>query len=218
MGTMFLHEEIERGKNELREIRETMIISLGAGAIGSNLVVELSRQGCEYLGAVDFDRVEEHNIGTQAFRIEHDLGQLKTTVLDDIIFEATNGRLDLYNMQIDSNKIHRIDSTGIWVCSFDNHPSRALVNEYALSKNIDLLQVGLAEGFSEITWAEHYVPAPQPEGLDVCEYPMTRNLIMMTVSLAAEVLVRYILTGVKANYIVHFGEYEIRTERMPYDS
>ena len=50
----------------------------GAGAVGSNLVDNLARQGAENLCVVDRDRVEEHNVSTQVW------GSFLVTGLDKV--------------------------------------------------------------------------------------------------------------------------------------
>ena len=64
---------------------------------------------------------------------------------------------------------------------------------------MECLHVGLYADYCEAIWDEHYRIPSDVEG-DICEYPLARNLVLFTVALASELLVRYVLEGTKDNY------------------
>jgi len=76
VNDLYLHEGIYRGKEALQKLGQTQVTVCGAGALGSLLVDNLARQGLLQLSAIDDDRVELHNVGTQLFRKE-DVGAFK---------------------------------------------------------------------------------------------------------------------------------------------
>ncbi len=45
---------------------------------------------------------------------------------------------------------------------------------------------------------------------DVCDYPLARNLILLTVAVASEVLVRFVLTESRTDWTVTLGDFAIR--------
>jgi hypothetical protein len=65
------------------------IIVCGLGAIGSNVLLQLSKVYLdkEYIG-IDFDKVEARNIGPQAYFREH-IGQLKTVAMNGALRRFT---------------------------------------------------------------------------------------------------------------------------------
>ena len=54
----FAHEESYRGTKPMQALREKQIVVCGAGALGSNLVDLLCRQGISNVRVIDMDRVE----------------------------------------------------------------------------------------------------------------------------------------------------------------
>ena len=45
---------------------------------------------------------------------------------------------------------------------------------------------------------------------DVCDYPLARNLVLLVVAVASEVLVRFALTGARQDWSVTLGDFAIR--------
>ena len=65
MHDMLYHETLYRGDAALARLSNTRLTMCGAGAVGSNLVPHLVRQGVRTITVIDFDRVEAHNVGTK---------------------------------------------------------------------------------------------------------------------------------------------------------
>ena len=65
--------------------------------------------------------------------------------------------------------------------------------------------------YGAVTWNEKY-RIPLEGGLDVCDYPLARNLILMVVALASESVIRFILAGERENYSVTVGDLVINRE------
>ena len=59
--------------------------------------------------------------------------------------------------------------------------------------------MGLAEDYSEIIWNENY-RVPSPVNDDVCDYPLARNLVLMTTAVATEVIIEFISTTKKLDF------------------
>lgn len=62
MASKFHHEEIYRGKDLISKLGKYKITVCGVGALGSNLVDNLARQGFSNFKVIDMDRVESHNV------------------------------------------------------------------------------------------------------------------------------------------------------------
>lgn len=70
----------------------TPITVVGAGGIGSFLVLTLAKMGFTQIDVWDFDKVEEHNLPNQFYR-EQDIGQFKVVALADIVHQFTGTRI-----------------------------------------------------------------------------------------------------------------------------
>ena len=75
-----VHEALYRGDEALARLAGARIVLCGAGALGSHLAEHLLRQGVRQLTVIDFDRVEQHNLGTQSYE-EGDIGAFKVDAL-----------------------------------------------------------------------------------------------------------------------------------------
>src|SRR5580693_4581203 len=93
MSGKFHHETIYRGEDAISALSKARFAICGAGALGSNLAETLVRQGASCLRAIDHDRVEEHNIGTQIYD-SADIGQSKVDALRKHLFRAAGVEID----------------------------------------------------------------------------------------------------------------------------
>lgn len=90
----------------------------GAGGIGSWVTFFLSRIGYKVC-LIDFDRVEEHNIGGQLFRVA-DINKLKVNAVSDIIKDFCNEVIDTFTFRVDNNVI----APPLTIAAFDNMQAR----------------------------------------------------------------------------------------------
>jgi molybdopterin/thiamine biosynthesis adenylyltransferase len=191
-NNMFLHEEIYRGEAAVKALGETHITICGAGTLGSNLAETLARQGVKSMRLIDMDRVEMHNLNTQAYE-QADIGQMKVTAMKNRLFRIAGIEIEVENKELKSQTAKKLlKNTDLIVDTFDNNASRQLLVTYCAENKIELLHAGLNGDYGEVVWNEHYkVPQDQTEG-DACEYPLARNLAMFVVSIAAEEIVNFI--------------------------
>ncbi|WP_425399510.1 HesA/MoeB/ThiF family protein [Aeoliella sp.] len=199
MRSKYLHEEIYRGAGEVTKLAEPLVAVCGAGALGSNLVDNLARQGFLQLRVVDFDRVDQHNVSTQAYGVA-DVGAPKVDVLRNQVFRAAEVELDAVDKKLDERNVRKLlKGADLVVDTFDNSASRQLVQQHCREAGVECLHVGLYADYCEAVWDEFYRVPADAEG-DVCEYPLARNLVLLAVAVASELLVRYVLAGEKENY------------------
>jgi molybdopterin-synthase adenylyltransferase len=85
------------------------------------------------------------------------------------------------------------------------------VQEYCAAQSIPCVHAGVNAGYGEVIWNEKY-RVPSDVGLDVCDYPLSRNLIMLVVAVASEVLVRFAVDGVREDYSMTVGDLTINRE------
>ena len=202
MSDIYLHEATYRGRPAVEKLGQQPIMICGAGALGSLLADNLARQGVRQLSLIDFDRIEQHNAGTQLYG-ESDVGAKKVDVLRNHLFRSVGVEATVVDRRLDERTIKKfLKGERLVVDTFDNAASRRLVTGYCLQNEIDCLHMGMNADYGEVRWNEVYqVPGDVVEG-DVCDYPLARNLILLVVAAGSEALLRYILEGRKENYAV----------------
>lgn len=214
MRDRFHHETLYRGREALQRLEQVRLIVCGAGAVGSNLVDNLTRQGVRQLTVIDFDRVETHNIGTQSYS-EADIGAFKVEALQAEVFRAVGVELAAVRQRLTERNVARLlNGADLVIDGFDNHAARALVTEHCRAADIPCLHVGLNADYAEVIWNEGY-RVPQDvvgAGADVCDYPLARNLIQFAVAIASEAVIRFIITGEWVNYSFTLGDLQINWE------
>lgn len=204
----FLHESLMRGEDALKKLAEARITICGLGAIGSNLAESLARQGFAKFFIIDFDRIEEHNIGTQSYNLD-EIGMLKTAALSNHLYRISKTLPGYTEQKLDKVNAKRLLlGSKIIVDSFDNRESRKAVTEFCLKEKLPCLHVGLNESYGECMFNEGY-RIPQDRGENACNYPLARNIIMLTVAVASETLIDFILTGKKTNRFITLKDFTI---------
>jgi molybdopterin/thiamine biosynthesis adenylyltransferase len=214
MRDAFHHEALYRGQTALARLSEIRLTVCGAGAVGSNLVDNLVRQGVRRVTVIDYDRIEAHNVGTQTYA-EGDVGAFKVEILQAEMFRVANVEIEAVRKKLTaSNAGQLLADTDLVVDGFDNHEARALVTAYCQEKGVACLHVGLGAGYAEVRWNAGYrVPLDVVEvGADVCDYPMARNLIQFAVALASEAIVRFALEGVRQGCSFTLQDLQINVE------
>jgi molybdopterin/thiamine biosynthesis adenylyltransferase len=211
MRDKFHHEVMYRGEKIIKEMGEKQLIVCGAGAIGSNLVDNLMRQGFKKLKVIDKDRVETHNINTQIY-MEEDVGALKADVLKNHIFRAVGEEIEAVGKELDERTVKKFLAGGdLIVDTFDNSAARQTVKEFCQQRSLTCLHIGLSADYGEIIWNENY-RVPSDIGVDVCDYPLARNLVIFAVAVASEAILRYFALGEKKNYSFTLKDLKVNTE------
>ena len=213
----FLHEEVYRGADSLAKLKTPLIVVCGAGALGSNLVDNLTRQGCGNIRVIDRDRVETHNINTQIWA-EADVGALKTAALKNRVFRAVGVEIDAVNRDLAAGNVkNTFKGANLVVDCFDNRAARLLVQNACRESNIPCLHVGLFEGYGEVVFDNFYrIPKDQTEG-DVCDYPLARNIAMLTMIVATEEILDFFLAKMPRgkSWSITLGDLKIQELKLP---
>jgi molybdopterin/thiamine biosynthesis adenylyltransferase len=205
----FVHEEKYRGEDLLEKISNCQLIVCGAGAIGSNLVDNMIRQGFKQFSVIDFDRVEDHNRHTQLWG-RRDVGQLKTAALKSYAFNSLGVTIEDIPKKLDGENVAKLlKKDFIIIDGFDNSESRRIVTEHCRKNNILCLHVGLYKDTAEVTWNRIYRVPDNVTGLDVCEYPLARNIIILAVAIATESIIRFLDEGVQESYTITLKDFKI---------
>lgn len=213
MSSKIHHEQIYRGKDQIEKLSQTRIAVCGAGALGSNLVSSLCRQGFKNICVIDRDRVEEQNIGTQVYSLD-DIGAMKAEILRNLIYREVGEDIVAIGKELDEKNIAKLlKGFDLVVDSFDNSTSRAVVTAFCSETNTPCLHIGVNGGYGELRWNEHYF-VPSNAGDDICDYPLARNLILLVTAVAGEAVIRFVLDGMKENFSVTLADLTINRDEV----
>lgn len=195
------HEVNYRSSAAFNKIQQVRVCVCGAGALGSNLVNVLLRQGVNNITVIDMDRVEEKNVATQAYTLR-DVGQKKTRALQSLMHQATKKIIEPVDKQLRANNAKKLlKGHDLVIDVFDNWESRKIVKNTCEDLDIPCVHAGMSDdGFAEIKWNHIYsIPQAEVEQEDVCDYPLAANLVHFTVAVLSEVVVQFITTNKSLN-------------------
>jgi len=212
MADIYRHEAAYRGREALDRLGRLHFVLCGAGALGSLLADHLTRQGVRRLTAIDRDRVEAHNAGTQLYG-QADVGAYKVDVLRALCFRAAGVEIATIAKELDERTVKKfLRSADLVVDAFDNSASRRVVAEHCRAEGVACVHLGMNADYGEVRWNEDYrVPADVAEG-DVCDVPLARNLILLVVAAGSEAILRWALEGRRENYTVTLKDLRITAD------
>lgn len=212
MADIYLHEALYRGPEAVKKLGQINVTLCGAGALGSLLADNLARQGLQRLAVIDFDRIEQHNAGTQLYG-QSDVGAKKVDVLKAHLFRAVGIELAVYDRRLDERSVKKfLRAADLVVDTFDNSISRQIVTDFCRQQSIECLHLGMNADYGEVRWNDGYrVPQDVVEG-DVCDYPLARNLILLLVAAGCEAILRHVIENVRENYSVTLRDLKINIE------
>jgi molybdopterin-synthase adenylyltransferase len=207
-----IHEALYRGDEALARLTSARIVLCGAGALGSHLAEHLLRQGVRLLTVVDFDRVEQHNLGTQSYEVG-DIGAFKVDALRARCYRATGVEIAVVGQPLtERNAAKLLRHADLVLDTFDTSASRRLVTESCATLGRPCLHLGMNTDYGEAHWNEGYRIPADVVAPDVCAYPLARNLVLLVVALGAEVVLRFLLAGLRENYSITLRDLTINRE------
>jgi molybdopterin/thiamine biosynthesis adenylyltransferase len=205
MAGKFHHEQLYRGEELLAKLAAVHVTLCGAGAVGSNLADNLARQGVAHLRAIDHDRVEEHNVSTQLYG-EAEVGTWKVEALRNRLFRTTGVEIEGIRKELTAQNVRQLlTDSHLVIDAFDNSASRQFVQDACRAGAIPCLHVGLHADYCEVIWDERY-RVPRDVAGDVCDYPLARNLVLMSVVVASEAVMRFVADGGRASWSATLGD------------
>ena len=141
MQTTFSKDELERYSRHLiipefniegqRRLKNSKVLVVGSGGLGSPLLLYLAAAGVGHIGIVDFDVVDDSNLQRQVLFTQADVGKPKVEAAADRI-RALNPHIvvQTYNTKLTSaNALDIIKDYNLVADGTDNFPTRYLVND-----------------------------------------------------------------------------------------
>jgi len=121
----------EVGLSGQKKIRQTSVLCIGAGGLGSPIAMYLAAAGVGKLGILDFDSVDFSNLQRQIIHGTADVGRPKTQSAAETIARINpNVEVVTYNTRISSeNALDLVRPYDIVVDGTDNFPTRYLTND-----------------------------------------------------------------------------------------
>ena len=197
--SIFYHEKLYRAPSLMEKIKDFYVTICGAGALGGNLTENLARSGFGKLRVVDRDRIEERNLSTQPY-YKSDIGAYKAKILSNSIYRALGIGIDGRAKELNSDNCQKLLSgSQLVIDTFDNSVSRKIVKDYCEEQKIPCLHVGLYVDYAEIIWNKNY-RVPSATNDDVCDYALARNLVVMAVAVASEVIIDFVGNNNQESY------------------
>jgi molybdopterin-synthase adenylyltransferase len=134
---------------------------------------------------IDRDLVEERNLSTQPYG-RAEVGAQKARMLAYGLYRALNVEVDARVAELTAqNAAKLLHGSALVVDAFDNSASRQAVKDFCADAQVPCLHAGLAGEYAEVIWNEVYrVPSAAQD--DVCDYPLARNLVTLTVAVVCE--------------------------------
>ena len=121
----------EVGCKGQHRLRSASVLCIGAGGLGSPLMLYLAAAGIGRLGIIDLDIVGASNLHRQIIYKSSDIGRLKTHSAKDHIQDLNpHCNVEVHNVLLNSNNALGILATYDIICdATDNSPSRYLIND-----------------------------------------------------------------------------------------
>jgi molybdopterin/thiamine biosynthesis adenylyltransferase len=213
MMNSLYHEQLYRAPALMSRLAEFPLTVCGAGALGANLAESLARMGFAKLRVVDRDRIEERNLSTQPY-YRSDAGAFKARVLANALYRALGVEVDARSVELTRvNASKLLDGSALVVDVFDNSASRLVLKEYCADRGMACLHAGLAGDYAEVIWNEIYrVPSAAQD--DVCDYPLARNLVTLTVAVACESIVEFVAIGARRSHTITLRDFAVRPYKL----
>ncbi|HKJ67473.1 MAG TPA: ubiquitin-like small modifier protein 1, partial [bacterium] len=178
-------EEIQRYSRHLimpevamegqKKIRQSSVLVVGAGGLGTPLISYLTAAGVGTLGIVDFDVVDFTNLQRQVIYSTDDVGRSKLAAAEERVKQMNPGvEAETYSTRLTSeNAMDIIQGYDVVVDGTDNFPTRYLVNDACVLLGIPNVYGSIFrfEGQASIFATEHgpcyrcLYPEPPPPGL-----------------------------------------------------
>lgn len=121
----------EFGRRGQEKARRASVLVVGAGGLGSPVLLYLAAAGIGRIGIVDFDLVDETNLQRQVLYTMNDLGKPKAaTAREKLLALNPHIQIEVYQEQLSSeNALDIISRYDIVADGTDNFPTRYLVND-----------------------------------------------------------------------------------------
>jgi adenylyltransferase/sulfurtransferase len=167
------------GMDGQKRLKNSKVLCVGAGGLGSPALMYLAAAGVGTLGIVEFDTVDESNLQRQIIHGQSDVGRSKAESARDSVKEINPYvNVILHEERLDVDNVKEIFAQyDLILDGTDNFATRYLVNDAAvlLGKPYVWGSIYRFDGQASVFWAEHgpcyrclYPEAPPPGMVPSC--------------------------------------------------
>ncbi|RLF29448.1 MAG: NAD(P)H-binding protein [Thermoplasmata archaeon] len=137
----------EFSKNGQDILLQTHVVIIGAGGIGSNSSVILTRMGVGQIELIDDDVVDVTNLHRTSIFNENDVGKPKSKILEKKLGKINSDiRIVGYKKKVTRKNIEKIiRNADIVLDGTDNMQTRFLINDACIKNNIPWVYAGVRE-------------------------------------------------------------------------
>ena len=160
-------------KAQQESLLQARVLVMGAGGLGSGVIMNLAAMGVGHIKIVDDGIVSETDFNRQLIHKEKNIGRARVISAKDWIQEFNSDiKVDLEKIRLnDLNYFGIIQGFNIVVDCFDSYESKYLLNEIALRHNLTLVH-GATKGYcGQVTTI-----VPTKTGCLSCVIPKPKNL------------------------------------------
>jgi molybdopterin-synthase adenylyltransferase len=134
-------------KSGQEKLKKAKVLVAGAGGLGSAILTYLAVAGVGRIKIIDGDTVELSNLNRQVLHSDKDIGRNKVDSAKEKL-EALNPHISVEALKatIDESNVFDLVADYLIVDAMDNLPTRFLLNQVAVKKNLPLFH-GAVYGF-----------------------------------------------------------------------
>jgi sulfur-carrier protein adenylyltransferase/sulfurtransferase len=158
-----------------KRLKNARVLAIGAGGLGSPVLMYLAAAGVGTLGIIEFDTVDESNLQRQIIHGQSDIGRSKAQSARDSIREINPlVKVVLHEERLENENVFEIfGQYDLIVDGTDNFATRYLVNDACvlLGKPYVWGSIYRFDGQASVFWAENgpcyrcLYPEPPPPGM-----------------------------------------------------
>jgi len=124
----------EVGMEGQRKLKQSSVLIVGTGGLGSPVALYLAAAGIGRIGLVDYDAVDSSNLQRQVIHGSANINHLKVESARQRMVDLNPYiQVDIYNQILDSTNAEKISASyDLLVDGTDNFPTRYLINDLAV--------------------------------------------------------------------------------------
>ena len=136
------------GKIGQNKLKDSKVIIVGSGGLGSIISIYLAVAGIGQIGIVDHEDVDLSNLNRQILHWEKDIGRKKVDSAKEKLLGLNPGtKIEAFREKITEKNVSRlVRRFDLIVDALDNFPTRYILNHTAIKNNIPLFH-GAVYGF-----------------------------------------------------------------------
>jgi molybdopterin/thiamine biosynthesis adenylyltransferase/rhodanese-related sulfurtransferase len=158
-----------------KRLKNSRVLAIGAGGLGSPVLMYLAAAGVGTLGVIDFDTVDESNLQRQIIHGQSDIGRSKAESARDSIREINPlVNVVVHEVRLENENVFEIfEQYDLIVDGTDNFATRYLVNDACVLMNKPYIwgSIYRFDGQASVFWSENgpcyrcLYPEPPPPGM-----------------------------------------------------